>query len=331
VILVNHNGKDVLPAAVDAIQRNSTTDSAEIIVVDSGSADGSASALPPGRLPVRVITCDENVGFCRGNNIGAEAASGRVLCFTQSDGEVEPGWDAPLLRALEDPTIAVAGGVVMKMGTNLIDSAGIAIAPNLAAWSRHENEDLEQAGLRDGSVLDVVGVSPALLAVRATDHARIGGFWESLWMYGDEPDYALRIRARGRAVVCTGSRMQHRVGSASGPMQSPLRLRCSARNKLLNIARHVPSPRLPFALLVAVAFDVVQMTQRRDGPARRAITKGWREGFAGMAAARRTSTSAERAQRVQFIEPLRAALKEQQRLGRLTLDTRTEPRRRGDG
>ncbi len=199
VILVNFNGKDVLPAAVDALQRHTTTDRTEIIVVDSGSDDDSAHDLPAGRIPARVIRCDENVGFCRGNNIGAEAAGGRVLCFTQTDGEVEPGWDAPLLRALDDPAIAVAGGVVMKLGTHLIDSAGIAIAPNLAAWSLHENEDVEQAGLVGEATRDVVGVSPALLAVRAVDHACIGGFWETLWMYGDEPDYALRIRARGRA------------------------------------------------------------------------------------------------------------------------------------
>jgi hypothetical protein len=330
VVLVNFNGRDVLPAAIDALQRNTTTDSTEIIVVDSGSDDGSADDLPAGRLPVRVIRCGENVGFCRGNNIGAEAAAGRVLCFTQTDGEVEPRWDEPLLRALGDPAIAVAGGLVMKMDTRLIDSSGIAIAPNLLAWSLHENEELDQAGI-DGDVMrDVVGVSPALLAVRAADHACIGGFWEKLWMYGDEPDYALRIRARGRAVLCTGSRMLHRVGAASGPMQSPLRLRCSARNKLLNIARHVPSSRVPLAVLLAVGFDVLQLIQARNAPALRATVKGWREGLSGIAEARSTSTPAERASRAEYIEPLRRALKEQRRLGRLRLDAASEPKQRSD-
>lgn len=331
VILVNFNGKDVLPTAVDALQRNTTTDRTEIIVVDSGSGDGSAHDLPPGRIPVRVIRRDDNVGFCRGNNIGAETATGRVLCFTQTDGEVEPGWDAPLLRALEDPTIAVAGGVVMKMGTQLVDSAGIAIAPNLAAWSLHENEDAERAGIAGDAMRDVVGVSPALLAVRAVDHAEIGGFWETLWMYGDEPDYALRIRARGRAVLCTGSQMVHRVGAASGPIQSPLRLRCSARNKLLNIARHVPSSRVPLAMLLAVGFDALQMIQKRNAPTLRAVLEGWREGLAGMAKARRISTPAERARAAQYVEPLREALKEQRRLGRLGLDTGAGPKQRGHG
>lgn len=321
VILVNFNGKDVLPAAVDALQRNTTTDRAEIIVVDSGSGDGSACNLPAGRIPVRVIRRDENVGFCRGNNIGAEAADGRVLCFTQTDGEVEPGWDGPLLRALEDPAVAVAGGMVMKMGTDVIDSAGIAIAPNLAAWSLHENEEPEHAGITGEAMLDVVGVSPALLAVRAIDHASIGGFWETLWMYGDEPDYALRIRARGRAVLCPSSRMRHRVGAASGPMQSPLRLRCSARNKLLNIARHVPDSRVPFAVFLAIAFDVLQIAQTRNVQSIRATLEGWRAGLAGMADARRTSTAAERVLRAQYIEPLSEALSEQRRLGRLRLES----------
>jgi GT2 family glycosyltransferase len=323
-VLVNRNGMCFLPAALVSLQTNTACTEAEIIVVDSGSTDGSADAeqLGAGRLPVRVIKRAENVGFCAGNNLGAIAARGRLVCFTQTDGEVQPGWDVPLRAALDgDAGVAAAGGVVLKSAPGeLIDSAGIAIAPNFAAWSLCENQTPAHAGLDPGTpAREVVGVSPALLMARRADHLRIGGFWETLWMYGDEPDYALRIGRLGRVLVCPDSRMLHRIGGAAGEHQSPLRLYQSSRNRLLNIARHLPGRRLPGAIALAAAFDALQLAQQRNAAGLRAIATGWLAGLRGMPDARTLSTSAEREANVEKIATLREALAQQRSLGRTSI------------
>jgi N-acetylglucosaminyl-diphospho-decaprenol L-rhamnosyltransferase len=319
IVLVNHNSDGLLSAAVAAVQERTVCDEAEIIVVDAASTDGSAERVPGGHLPVELIRCSENVGFCRGNNLGVAAARGRLVCFVQPDGEVEAGWDVMLRAALEDPGVVVAGGVVLKIGGQRIDSAGLAIAPNLAAWSLDENRTVEQAGLRSGEPREVVGVSPAFLMTRRADHVAIGGFWEMLWMYGDEPDYALRIGRRGRVLVCPASFMRHTIGAAAGGHQSPLRLQQSSRNRLLNIARHLPAPRALAAIVLAAAFDAIQLVQQRNVEASSAVLHGWWKGLGGMRAARRLSTPAERAGNVPQLASLREALAQQRSLGRASI------------
>jgi N-acetylglucosaminyl-diphospho-decaprenol L-rhamnosyltransferase len=316
-IVVNHDGGQLLAEAVAALQRHTVCAAAEIVVVDSASTDGSADRLAGGPLPVRVVHCQDNVGFCRGNNIGARSAQGRLLCFTQPDGRVQEGWDVPLRAALEDPGVAAAGGLVLKMAEGeRIDSAGLAIAPNLAAWSVGENLTPAQAGLTDGRCREVAGVSPAFLMTRRSTHEAIGGFWEALWMYGDEPDLALRLARTGRIVLCPEARMRHRVGASAGAHQSPLRLYQSSRNRLLNIARHLPGRRVPRALLLAAAFDLLQLTQQRNRQAVLAVGRGWVAGLRGMGAARRLSTPAERAANVRQLATLRQAISQQRALGR---------------
>jgi GT2 family glycosyltransferase len=328
VVVVNHNGGARLRAAIRALQANTVCHRAEVIVVDAGSTDDSAQDLPEGPLPVRVLGSPDNVGFCRGNNLGASAALGRLLVFTQPDGEVGPRWDEALRAAIDQPGVAVVGGVVLKMGPGeVIDSAGIAIAPNFAAWSLSENLTPVHAGLRNGQWREVVGVSPAFLMARRADHERIGGFWEELWMYGDEPDYAVRMRALGRALVCPEASMRHWVGASAGAHQSPLRLYQSARNRLLNSARHLPARRVVIAVALTIAFDTWQVLQQRRPEAARAVLRGWWAGLRGMPAARRLGTSAERAHAASHLATLREALIQQRALGRVSL--RDSPASRG--
>ncbi|MEA2199040.1 MAG: hypothetical protein QOJ25_3091 [Solirubrobacteraceae bacterium] len=326
IVVVNHNGRRFLATALDALHRNTATERAEIIVVDSASTDGSVDSVTDGRLPVRVIRCAENVGFCGGNNLGVEHARGRLVAFAQSDGEVLPDWDAPLRAALEDSSVAGAGGITLSMpGGALIESAGIAIAPNLAAWSLCEGLSPDDAGLSDESRREVVGLSPAFLMVRRVDHLEMGGFWERLWMYGDEPDYAFRLARHGKAVLCPGSRMRHWAGGASGGHQSPLRLYQSSRNRLLNAARHLPSGRMLEAIVLSAAFDALQLSQQRTYAACRAVIRGWRDGLLEMPAARRLSTRNERKANVAMLTSLRDALRQQRSLGRLRVSGTSDP------
>ena len=104
VVLVNHNGAACLGTTLEALARNTVSEEVECIVVDSGSADGSWEGVEEAWPRARTLRFEENVGFCVGCNRGAEAASGYLLAFVNFDGEVEPGWDTPLIRLLDDPT-----------------------------------------------------------------------------------------------------------------------------------------------------------------------------------------------------------------------------------
>ncbi len=212
VVLVNHDGADCLPGALTALARHTASGSVECIVVDSGSTDESWRDVTTIWDKARVLRFDDNIGFCVGCNRGAEAAGGRLLAFVNFDSEVEPDWDLPLCRLLDDPTISVATGAVLVSDGETIEAAGLEIAPNAAAYGRLELlaafRPPSQSDRRNGCHGRSDDGSPG----RFLD---LGGFYEKLFMYGEDTDYSLRVP--GRIVLDPASALRHEHGHAAGP------------------------------------------------------------------------------------------------------------------
>ena len=234
VVLVNHNGADCLPRTLAALAANTSAERVECIVVDSGSSDGSWEGVERLWDKARVLRSEENIGFCAGCNRGVEAARGRLVAFVNFDGEVEPGWDAPLAELLDDPAVSVTTGLLLSLDGETIQAAGLDIAPNTAVVGRLDGLPRSAA---PSSPLDVPAATGALMMVRRDDFLALGGFYEGFFMYGEEADYCLRVP--GRIVLHPGSAMRHEYGHAAGPNRSVTRLYWGSRNRLINAARHL--------------------------------------------------------------------------------------------
>src|ERR1700710_1662425 len=108
VILVSHNGKRWLDAALATLFERAGGVDLDVVVVDNGE-DGAA---PPraGRFPaVRTIRC-ENRGFGHANNRGLETADARYVLFLNPDTELLSGTLAELIAALDRrPGLGLAG------------------------------------------------------------------------------------------------------------------------------------------------------------------------------------------------------------------------------
>jgi GT2 family glycosyltransferase len=308
VVLVNYNGAACLPDTLAALARH-TRAAHEIVVVDSASTDGSWQGLD-----ARVERFEQNIGFAAGCNRGAEAATGRYVAFVNFDGQVEAGWDAPLLDLLRDPGVAVATGLLVTPDGETLEAAGLAIAPNTATYGRLGGEPRSHA---PHAPIDVTAASGALMVVRRDEFLALGGFDELIFMYGEEADYCLRALERGRVVVHPDSAIRHEVGHASGPHQSQVRLYWPSRNRLLNAARHLPFGALVRSVAASAAFDLLTLAQIRRRWAVGSVARGWRDGLRLMPAARRERTPAQRARAAAHLVSLRTAIAEQRRLGRL--------------
>ena len=312
VVLVNHNGAGCLPSTLEALARHTETERAECIVVDSGSGDASWVGVEQHWDVARAMRFAENIGFCAGCNAGAGAAGGRLLAFVNFDGRVEPGWDRPLRELLEDPGVAVATGLLLRSDGEEVEAAGLAIAPNLATYGRLEGAP-RQAAL--SSPREVAAASGALMMVRRADFLALGGFWETLFMYGEEADYCLR--AGGRVVLDPGSAIRHSHGQAAGPPLSDTRLYWPSRNRLLNAARHLQGPAVLRSMLASAAFDVLTLARARRWSAVRSVARGWRHGLSGMPAQRGARTRVQRREAAQRMVTLRMAIREHVRLRQL--------------
>jgi GT2 family glycosyltransferase len=312
VVVVNHNGADCLPDALDALSRHTATEGVEVLVVDSGSRDGSWRDASNRWAGVRVLRFEENIGFCAGCNRGAEAARGRLLAFVNFDGRVEKNWDAPLRKLLEDPEISVATGLLVRADGATLEAAGLEIAPNTATFGRQENSPRSAA---PNGPVDVAAASGALMMVRRDEFLALGGFYEPLFMYGEEADYCLR--APGRIVLDPESAIRHEGGHATGPHRSELKLYWPSRNRLVIAARHLPGPALVESVLLSAAFDLRTLVQVRRRFALRAVARGWWDGLRVLRRERSVRTPGERRAAQRRLVPLRKALAQQHRLGRL--------------
>ena len=312
VVLVNHNGAECLPAALRALAQNTAAESVECVVVDSGSSDGSWEGVERHWDRARPLRFEENVGFCVGCNRGAEEARGRLLAFVNFDGEVERGWDEPLRAALADPGVSIAAGMLLDSTGETIEAAGLEIAPNTAVYGRQEREPRSAA---PATPQNVGAASGALMMVRRQEFLDLGGFYEALWMYGEEADYALRVP--GRIVFDSRSAIRHRIGHASGPARSSVRLYWGTRNRLVNARRHLDGLALAKSVVTSAGFDAVTLAQLRSRSAARNVFHGWRDGLRAMRRERLARGPGARRSAAEHLVSLRTAVAQQRRLGRL--------------
>jgi glycosyltransferase involved in cell wall biosynthesis len=91
----------------------------ELVVIDNGSTDETASILEAGipeGLPVRGVV-EPTPGLSHARNRGVREASGAVVLFTDDDVRVPTEWIGPMATPiLQDEADAVAGGIALADG-----------------------------------------------------------------------------------------------------------------------------------------------------------------------------------------------------------------------
>jgi rhamnosyltransferase len=108
IVIPTKDGGDDLARCLDAISRQEIANEVEIIVVDSGSSDGSARRAHSFGAVVREIPASE---FSHGGarNLGAETAGGDILVFTTQDAyAADDRWLTHLIEPLRSAE-SVAG------------------------------------------------------------------------------------------------------------------------------------------------------------------------------------------------------------------------------
>ncbi|WP_420236774.1 glycosyltransferase family 2 protein [Telmatobacter bradus] len=115
ILIVSYNTRELLRRCLLAVEeecaRLPAEESAEIVVVDNASADGSAAMVEAefaGR--VRLIDGGANLGFGVANNLAIEAAQGEFLVLLNSDAFFHPGALARAIAHMRAEPHAGAGG-----------------------------------------------------------------------------------------------------------------------------------------------------------------------------------------------------------------------------
>ncbi len=189
--------------------------SAEVIVVDNASGDGSVAMLAAEFPWVRTLANDTNCGFTRANNQGLALSRGRAVLFLNPDTEVQGDALAAMLTYLAGHPTTGAVGPQLRYASGapqssrrrfptfmmaLFESTPLAwhLPPQHNRWAQRYHMDDCPAG-REAQAVDWV-VGAALLARRAVLD-QVGGFDEGYFMYSEELDWCRRAAAAGWGVV----------------------------------------------------------------------------------------------------------------------------------
>lgn len=209
VVVVSHNTREDLLRCLASL-RSTVRVPFEIIVVDNDSHDGSAAAAARDFPDARVVASRDNVGFARGNNIGARLARGAYLLVLNSDAEVREGCVESLCRVLDERAeVGIVGPRTLSGDGTPQVSFGTALTP-LAEWRqgrlvrgvrRREPEALAEAAARAAQACEPDWVSGACLLARRRAYDAVGGFDESFFLYEEDVDLCVRVRAAGFKVA----------------------------------------------------------------------------------------------------------------------------------
>jgi GT2 family glycosyltransferase len=240
VIILAWNGRQYLPACLDALVAQDDTDF-ETIVVDNGSTDDSADFVAQHYPQVQLIRNEHNLGFAAGNNVGLRAATGDVLMLLNQDTVTQPGWLQALKQALQEPGTGVAGCKILYPDGETIQHAGGWIEWPLGL-AHHYGQREQDTGQWD-TPRPVEYVTGAAMAFRRDVLEKVGFLDEEFWPgYFEDADFCLRACKAGYEIRYVPEATLIHLESASQTSQSTT-WESHHRGRLRFVLKHTPPDR----------------------------------------------------------------------------------------
>lgn len=264
VVIPNWNGRHLLGTCLGALQEQTYRDF-DVVVVDNGSADGSAEWLGQ-NFAGRVIANETNRGFAAAVNQGIRASPGQYIATLNNDTAPSPGWLAELMAAMESE--ARVGMCASKMlfadRPHIINSTGICVDRAGIAWDRRGGEVDDE---RETAPVEVFGPCGGAALYRRVMLDEVGLFDEDFFAYLEDVDLAWRARRAGwRCLYAPAAQVLH-CHSATGVEGSSFKSFHLGRNKVWLIVKNYPFRQLwmyaPFVVLYDWAAVIYAMALRR--------------------------------------------------------------------
>lgn len=217
IVIVNYNTKTLLRRCLETVFASEGV-TFRVCVVDNASTDGSAAMTAAEFPQVLLIANSDNPGYPTANNQGLQAlgfAIGqpntecRHALLLNPDTELPPDALARVVHFLDaHPEIGVVGPKLLRPDGSLdracrrsfptvevsfYQMVGLArLFPNSRRFARYNLTYLDPD--QSAEVDSVVG---AFMLVRGAAVAKVGLLDESFFMYGEDLDWAFRIKAAG--------------------------------------------------------------------------------------------------------------------------------------
>jgi N-acetylglucosaminyl-diphospho-decaprenol L-rhamnosyltransferase len=240
--VVNTNGRELLLACLEAIERTTPPDlEHEVLVLDNASEDGSAEAVRALDREIRLIALDRREGKAANDSRLLQEAEGEFCLLLNEDSELQPGAVAALLGALQSDRQAAAAGAQL-LGPDgrevpcawRLPSAETALA---GAVFMHRRATVESGGT---GTRPVGWVQSSAMMVRREAAREVGWLDPDFFVYSDETDFCKRLGDAGwRILYVPSARATHHDQMAQDTSGAERRIVEYHRNRDLYLRKHL--------------------------------------------------------------------------------------------
>jgi GT2 family glycosyltransferase len=213
IVLNYRTGRDAWNC-VQSLLRQTIADRMEVLVVDNHSSDDSigyirnrARACPS----VRVIETPQNIGYGKGNTLGARLAAGEYILIINPDNELEPqGAERMVEKMRAESSIGILGPQLVHEDGTVRDS--FRTFPTVTdlfikrmAFLRRRFPERVRRYLQHGEDLSatryVDWLAGACLLMRRDFFLQLEGFDPRFFLFFEDTDLCRRCWAAGKRVV----------------------------------------------------------------------------------------------------------------------------------
>lgn len=300
VVVVNWNGRPLLADCLGSLARAGA--GVRIVLVDNGSTDDSTAWTRKHFPDVEILASPENLRWAGGNNLALRrlrdeggdepvlllnndtiVPEGSLEALTAALREEPDAWAAtPRICYAADPGLLWYDGARVGAWTGWIGHRGLRRPAGTRPLVRGETD---------------YGTGCALLLSRRALR-EVGLLDERYWLYAEDTDYCLRLRAAGGRIVHEPRALVlHKVSRTAGA-DTPRKAYLKSRSHMQLIRRHWPRRTWPVLWPAQVAYLAAQAAWHLVGgrPATaRAALQGALDAWTGRGAADGSVTDGSRA------------------------------------
>lgn len=214
VVILNYNTVDLTRQCLKTVFASRLGSySMEVIVCDNGSTDGSREMIAKEFSQAILINNKKNLGFAAGNNPGIKKAQGRYVLLLNTDTEVPKNTLATMLTFMDDNPRVGASTCKLLLPDGTIDPACHRGFPTpwvaLTYMSGLERlfpktrlfGEYHQGYKNLSTIHEVDCIVGAFFLVRRGVIQKVGLLDEEFFMYGEDIDWARRIRDAGWKIM----------------------------------------------------------------------------------------------------------------------------------
>jgi exopolysaccharide biosynthesis polyprenyl glycosylphosphotransferase len=279
IVVVTHSSVREIGPCLDSLRAVAGEVSAEVIVVDNASSDGTVEVVRRAFPEVRLIRKKQRHGFSVNCNIGAIAAAGRHILLLNPDTVTRPGALAPLVQYLDEhPEVGAVGPRLVYPDGRLqasarrfpeLRSALVRRTPlrSVLRSSAAERRHLMLEEHEGDEVRDADWLLGAAVAIRGEAYRELNGLDDGYRLYCEDIDLCWRLHEQGWAVrYLPTAVIQHDLGELTRKRLLTVRTVWHMRSMARFVRTHgLGRPRTK--VRSAAALDLRTPTIALDAPA----------------------------------------------------------------